>query len=369
MALPDLRGGGAEKVAISLACQFVACGLGVDFVLMRAEGELLAEVPQGVRVIDLAAPRTRNVPKAFAQYLRRENPDAVIANMWPLTTACILASRLVRSKARIATCDHAVLSKQYARLSRFHDGFLGLSLAASYRFADLRIAVSGGVADDLAALSGIARKRFEVVYNPVPSPTVPDAKMKEQAERQWPGNDQPRILAVGSLKPEKNYKLLLRAFARVGRQSNARLIILGDGPLRGELEAQLQAEGLAERVLMPGFVADPARFYHSADLFVLSSDHEGFGNVIVEALACGLPVVASDCPFGPAEILENGRYGTLVPVGDARALGEAMLAALNAKHDRKALIRRAAEFAPDIAAQKYLKLLCGDGEVIAHEPT
>ncbi len=164
------------------------------------------------------------------------------------------------------------------------------------------------------------------------------------------------FLSVGNLKPEKNQALLLRAFAALPRP-DARLMLLGSGPQEAPLRALAEQLGLAERVIFAGFQRDPAPFYAAADLFVLSSNHEGFGNVIVEALSHGLPVVSTDCPAGPAEILDGGTFGLLVPVGDAAALAEAMDAALDAPVDRDALVRRASDFAPDIAARQYLAVM------------
>jgi glycosyltransferase involved in cell wall biosynthesis len=162
---------------------------------------------------------------------------------------------------------------------------------------------------------------------------------------------------VGSLKPAKDFALLLAAFAKLRQHSNARLLILGEGPLRGELEALKCRLGLDGAVDMPGFVASPYPYLAKADVFVLSSAWEGFGNVIVEALACGTPVVSTDCPSGPGEILADGRYGMLVAPGDAAALAQAILASLAAEHDRAALIRRSQDFSVAKAAEQYLELL------------
>ncbi len=177
------------------------------------------------------------------------------------------------------------------------------------------------------------------------------------AEAAWEGYRGARIMTVGRLKRVKNHALLIRAFAKVSEIQPARLMIVGDGELRDELEALIAELGLGGKVVLPGFVNDPTPLYRSADLFVLSSNYEGFGNVIVEAMACGVPVVSTDCPAGPSEILENGRFGTLVPVGDVDALASAMMSALQTGHDPEVLKRRAAAFAPEVAASKYLDLL------------
>lgn len=359
LVLPNLAGGGAERVMLTLAGEFAACGIAVDIVLMRHEGELLEQLPATVRTVDLAAPRVRQVPLAFARYLRAEKPDVVIANMWPLTTACIVARAIARSKSRVVVCEHVTLSNSYRGCGWAHSMFLRGSIAALHPHADRRVTVSSGVADDLAALAGIPRSRFEVIYNPI-AVRPPISGGEAAVDAAWRGWRGKRIISVGSLKQQKNQAFLIRAFASLAETVDARLMILGEGTLRGELEALTRRLDVADRVLMPGFSPDPAPFYRSADLFVLSSDYEGLPTVLIEALACGLPVVSTDCPSGPSEILENGRCGTLVPVGNLDALAEAMRAALAADHDRDALRRRAAEFSPERAAEQYLALLFPD---------
>jgi glycosyltransferase involved in cell wall biosynthesis len=359
LVLPDLSGGGAERVNVDLAHEFLARGYSVDLVLMRREGDLLASVSSKARIVGLDVQRMREVPLAFARYLKTERPDAVLANMWPLTSMCVLAHRLARSRSRIAVCDHNTLSCQYAGRGFLHSKSMRASMAAAYRMADARVAVSAGVVDDLAALSSLERSQFDVIHNAYSPPAVGDTKGVD-AGAAWGVPQGSRILSVGSFKLQKNQALLLRAFAQMGADQDARLLLLGEGPLRGELEALARAEGIGGKVLMPGFAQNPSPYYQSADLFVLSSDYEGFGNVIVEALACGLPVVSTDCPSGPREILDSGRFGKLVPVGDAGALAQAMTEELSRHHDREKLRRRAAEFSVEAAADKYLRLLFSD---------
>ena len=194
-----------------------------------------------------------------------------------------------------------------------------------YPLADHRVVVSARAAGDLAALSRLARERFEVIHNPISPPTL--LATTPEVERLW-GDGEPRIITVGALKEEKNQALLLRAFARLSGHPEARLMILGEGPLRAGLERLAAKLGIADRVRMPGFSVDPWPCLASADLFVLSSDHEGFGLVLAEAMHAGLRVVSTDCEGGPREILDGGRYGKLIPTGDVAGLAEAMAAAL-----------------------------------------
>lgn len=229
----------------------------------------------------------------------------------------------------------------------------------AFAAVDYRIGVSAGVAADMAALSGISKDAFEVIYNPVPPRAVPEQAALDIADRLWSGPSGARILTVGTMKTVKNHPLLLRAFARLN-QPDARLMFVGDGGGREALLSLAQELGVTDRVIFAGFHPDPTPFYKTADLFVLSSNYEGFGNVIVEALATGTPVVSTDCPSGPAEILADGKYGRLVPVGDAEKLAKGIEEALQASHDTDALISRSAEFSPSIAAQSYLKVMFND---------
>ena len=354
--LPDFRGGGAERVNLDLAYEFARAGHEVEFVLMQARGELLEEARASFSVIDLATPRARSLPLALVRYLRRRRPDALLAAMWPLTVIAPLAQRLSGHRCKVLVSEHGILSAQYSDWGRFHRLLLRLSTSIGYRQVNSRIGVSAGVAADMASLSRMRNDPFEVVHNPVAPRAVPEQAALDIADRLWSGPSGARVLTVGTMKTVKNHPLLLRAFARLN-QPDARLVFVGDGDGREALLSLAQELGVTDRVIFAGFHPDPTPFYMTADLFVLSSNYEGFGNVIVEALATGTPVVSTDCPSGPAEILENGKWGRLTPVGNADALAEAMRASLEDDHDTAALKRRAADFAPEIAARKYLELL------------
>lgn len=355
LLLPDLRGGGAERVMIDLAREFVRLGHSVEFVLMEAEGDFLPDAQCDFAVVDLATPRARNVAPALVRYLRQRRPAALIVGMWPLTVIAPVAARIAGFRGRVLISEHAILSRQYAPRGHVHSLALRASAFAGYRLATARVGVSHGTCADMADLSGMALDRFTTIHNPVRPAVQPAPDDLTAAHALWATNG-PRILSVGNLKPEKNHPLLLRAFADFPRP-DARLMLLGQGDNEAALRALASDLGIADRVIFAGFHPDPSPFYATADLFVLSSDHEGFGNVIVEALSFGLPVVSTDCPSGPAEILKGGRFGRLVPVEDAPALACAIEDALAAPEDRAALIRRASDFAPEIAARKYLDLL------------
>lgn len=354
LLLPNLGAGGAERVVLTLAEGLLARGDAVDLVLGQARGELMPQVPAGARVIDLkAGSRLRGIVRPLVRYLRQERPAALHASMWPVTCWAVLARTLARSDARLVLTDHTNLSAMHATLGRTHQAALRASMRIAYPTADAVTAVSQGAAADVARLAGLPPERVHAIPNPIPPPT----SCREVAR--WPA-DGPRLLTVGTLKAVKNHALLLRAFAAVAAQRPVQLAIVGEGALRGELEKLARELKIADRVAFPGFTANPACWYASADLFALSSDYEGFANVLVEAMAHGLPVVSTDCPNGPAEVLAGGRFGRLVPPGDAGALAEALVAGLATPGDHAAQKRRARDFAPAPIIDRYRALLVGE---------
>lgn len=356
LLLPDLRPGGAERVVVNLCKEFAQRGLVVDLVLMQRRGELLANVHQSVRIIDLASPRVRNCVWPLATYLSTHQPDVLVANMWPLPVVAQLASKWCGSRTRVFGVEHTTWSSSELFEKPLTRTQIKLSMRAIYPSLSGLITVSHGAAEDLTRVSGVPRERINTIYNPIVVASPP-SEGGASLPAAWGVGAHDRVLAVGTLKPIKDFPSLLRAFARLRETRDARLLILGEGEERSRLEDLMAALGLGDAVFMPGFTADTRLSYASADLFLLSSRGEGFGNVIVEALEQGTPVVSTDCHSGPREILEDGKYGTLTPVGDVEALAKAMEDALSREHDREALKRRAQDFSVDRAADAYLDLL------------
>ena len=352
--LPTLAGGGAERVALALTSGLLAEGCAVDLLLVRREGELLPLVPDGVRVLELGGGRIGRSLLPLVRYLRRERPAALHAFMWPLTVIAVMARRVARVRTRVVVSDHTTLS-EHASGPR-ERAAMRASIRWLYLMADARLTVSEGAANDLAKLSGIARSSMEVVANPVPLSRA--GETCAVAEALWGVPPGERILTVGSLKESKDHRTLLRAFAGLPRPG-ARLMIVGDGVLRQELEELSRKLGIGDRVIWAGFRLDPWPFYASADLFVLASRLEGQPLVLVEAMACGLPVVSTDCPSGPGEMLDGGRYGALVTVGDEDALAKAMHAALDSPLEPAVLRARARQIAGPGSIERHLELLLG----------
>ena len=355
LILPNLQGGGAERVALNLANHWAVQGMQVEFVLMEARGELLELVDPRIPIHSLNASRIRGSILPLRAYFAERKPAVASVGLWPLTSATILAWQLAGRPGTLFTTDHINLTISCLLELKLSPLYLQALLRFTYPLATGLIAVSEGVKKDLCRLGAFADERVTVIYNPVVrglvNPTPVEAAVRQQL---WGPCFNHHVLAVGSFKLQKNFPLLLQAFALLPHSLNAKLTILGEGLLRPELEGLIFELGLSGRVALPGFALDPSCWYRSADLFVLSSSWEGFGNVIVEALECGVPVVSTDCPSGPAEILDNGRYGRLTPVGDATALASAMQASLLELHDHEALRRRAQDFAVPKIADQYL---------------
>lgn len=352
--LPDLRRGGTEQVRLLLAREFARRGYQVEFVLARRIGELLDELPAGVEAVDLNAPRFRQALWPLVGYLRSRRPDVLLAAPWPLTGLAVAATRIAGTGCRCVVSEHSHLSR--SPVMRGLGGLVHRRLGRLIYGAAAAVAVvSEGVRQDLVARTGIAPAKVRVIYNPVRTPRP--GPVMQPAIADWWKKGGARIISVGSLKPAKDYATLLRALARLRETCDARLLILGEGSSRAELEAEVRRLQLDEVVLMPGAVADPYPYLAQAQLFVLSSAWEGLPNVLTEALAVGTPVVSTDCLSGPREILDNGRFGRLTPVGDPDALAHAMRQTLAEPPDPGKLKARAADFSEGRAADHYLALL------------
>lgn len=355
--MPNLDGGGAERVAVHLANGLDKRGHIVEMVLMQAKGVFLADLAPSIRVVDLNTPRVRAAIYPLVRYMRDARPQALLANMWPITLNALLAKSIARVPTRIVVAEHCTWSRSELMEWSTVSWQVRTSMRLFYPRADGIVAVSRGAADDLASFARLNRKAIKVIYNPVIDPNLGAAPTNEHVPSAWWHGAHKRLLAVGALKQIKDYETLLDAFAQLRTRIDARLLILGEGQERASLEAQVQRLGLQGQVLLPGFVKNLEVYYQHANLFLLSSNSEGFGNVIVEALAAGTPVVSTDCPSGPREILADGRFGQLVPVGNAAALAEAMEQSLMSDHDHEALKVRAQDFSIDRAVDQYEALL------------
>jgi glycosyltransferase involved in cell wall biosynthesis len=391
--LHGFSGGGMERSMLRLAGAFLARGLAVDFVVGQAKGELLDDVPAGARIIELAKrpvlrarphalaadprafalllrpkstmgmlkPLVRRLPSLVA-YLRETRPDAILAAEPRYNVIAVWGRRLSGLDSRVVISERIQVSRHAGFGGPWGEPGLHDLLRRAYLGADAIVAVSDGVADDLAAHAGIPRDRITTVYNPVVGPDLA-AKAKEQPDHPWlaPGAP-PVILGAGRLDPQKDFATLIRAFAELRARRPARLMILGAANpanlgFAEELRALPAALGVEADVVLPGFVDNPFAFMAHAAVFVLSSLYEGLPGVLIQALACGCPVVSTDCPSGPREVLDGGRFGPLVPVGDAAALARAIEQVLDDPPPAESLRARAELFSVERSADHHLELL------------
>ena len=318
-----MGGGGAERTMLNLAQGVARRGFAVDLVLARAEGPNMAEVPSSVRLVDLGASRAIMSLPALVSYLRRERPK-VLLSVLHANFIALWARRLASVPTKVVISQRNTISQESQ-----HSTDLRVRLAPQlarrfFPWADGILAVSCGVADDLARTLRIPRQQIRVIYNPVVTPELQE-KARAPLEHPWFEKNQPPVLlAVGRLSPEKDFSTLLRAFAQVRRNRPARLMILGEGEQRSELIALTRHLGLQRDVSLPGFVMNPYPYMVRSSLFILSSIWEGLPGVLIEAMYCGAPLIATDCEGGTREILADGKYGQIVPVGDVDALAHAV---------------------------------------------
>lgn len=354
--LRDLCGGGAERAMLNLAQGFIKSGLKVDLVLARAEGQYFAQVPPEVRFVDLKAQWLPASPPKLAQYLQQVRPLGLLSTLHYPCEIALWAKRLAGVSTRVVVCEQNTLSIEARSIPQTSVRLTPLTARLFYPWADGIVAVSQGVAEDLAHITRLPLERIKVIYNPV---VVPElwTQAKELVDHPWfQSGESPVILGVGRLYAQKDFLTLIRAFAQVRQVQPARLMILGSGPEEPRLKALVRELGLEEEVAMPGFVQNPYAYMAKATVFVLSSAWEGFGNVLVEALALGTPVVSTNCESGPAEILDRGKYGWLTPVGDSKAIAEAILSVLsgNAKKVDQSWLD---QFTLEACTQQYLDVL------------
>lgn len=355
--LPSLAGGGAERMMLNLARGAVEAGVTVDLVVASGDGPFRDLVPAEVELIDLASGRILSALPGLVRYLRRRRPQALLAAMDHANMVALWARALARVPTQVCVSVRSTLSQEAENAPSLGGRWMPHLARIFYPAARAVIAVSQGVADDLAMLIGPGRARLVVIPNPVVTPDL--LRLAGDApDHPWLGPGQPPvILAAGRLAPQKDYPTLIRAFAALVEGRDLRMVILGEGPERPALEALVGDLGLAGRVDLPGFRENPFAYMARARLFVLSSAWEGLPGVLIQAMACGTPVVSTDCPSGPREILEDGRLGPLVPVGDVTALAEALARTLDRPPESEVLQARAADFGLAPVTQLYLDVL------------
>lgn len=352
-----LFNGGIEQMMQNLTRNFIERGLKVDLVLNFPGAVGLWDFPPEVRIVDLNARRvSARLPKLM-RYLRQERPVALLAANHYANEVALCAKRLSGIPTRVVVSERTTISVEAKHEPPFKlRHWAPLAAKVFYPMADGIVAVSKGVAEDLASITGLPSERIQTIYNPVITPALLK-KAKEPVDHPWfaPG-ELPVILGVGRLEEQKDFPTLIRAFAKVRQAQPARLMILGQGSQRSQLQDLIRELNLENDVAMPGFMKNCYAYMAQAAVFALSSAWEGFGNVVVEALAVGTPAVCTNCPSGPAEILDSGKYGELVPVGDSEAMAAAILKVLSGQ-SKSADSTWLDQFTFEYAAQKYIDLM------------
>mgnify|MGYP001161156190 FL=1 len=353
--IPTLNIGGAEKLTVNLINDWINKGHQIELLLLRKEGPLLEELNNNnLKIHNLNSKKLLFSFFPLYKFFKRNKIDIIWANIYILNFIVIFAWMLSGKKGKLFVTEHNPLSFQINELSKLKEFFLRFIFSLSYRFATGITTVSKGIKNDLLQLAHINNDKIDVIYNPVAIGKNKISKLFNLEKKIWDSSYNVKLLSVGNLKVQKNHKLLINTFAKLPKNLNAQLIIIGEGPLRKELEELINNLKLSKRISLIGHQKNPYPWYHSADLFILSSDYEGFGNVLIEALECGLPIVSTNCVSGPKEILENGKYGKLVEVNNVDDLKNGIIEQINKKHDKKKLIERSQDFLISKISDEYL---------------
>ena len=358
----DLRGGGVERVSVALANGFADHGLSVDLVLINKLGNqaYFESLSAAINIIELRQHRTLTSILGFRDYIDEHRPDVVISAMTHINIVAIAANLTVTHPTRLIAVEHNQLS-QNKKTKSWSVRLACLAVPWAYRHASAVGAVSEGVKADLAAVTGLPRNRIIVLHNPVVTPSL-SSQSHEPLDHPWFADSEPPvILGVGRLTEQKNFRLLIDAFAKVRSKQPARLVILGEGPEENVLKERAKSTGWQNDIALVGFTKNPFPFMRRATVFALSSNWEGLPTVVIEAMACGTPVVATDCPSGPAEILGHGEYGQLSPTGEVDAFAEALLNMLARPPKQEKLRKRADDFSLGKAVERYVSVALAGG--------
>lgn len=357
--LPTLYSGGAERVQINLAKYFLDRGLKVDLVVCKYFGSLKDKVPGGVRLVSLDAARVMFSLPAYLRYLRIARPPVVLSSVENANIISCLGKMFSLHRHRLVVRLDNSLSEPGLLPLQMQRWPMMAAVASTFHAADAFVAVSRGLKAQLRRLPGLGKKPIHHIYNPI---IGREFAAQAAVEPELPPSIKPGdalVLAVGRLHKQKGYRHLLAAFARVVEERPSHLVILGEGDDRDALLALADSLGIAPFVHLLGYRSNALSYMRRASVFVLSSVAEGFGNVLVEALACGTPVVSTDCPHGPREILADGRYGALVPIGDVDALANAIAVNLDRPKPTmsNALTQHLQLFFIDAIGRQYLEEL------------
>lgn len=346
--LPSFEDGGVERVTINLALGLKSQGYTVEFVCFQKKGHYLSYLPEDMKVVELGAGRSvKSIPRLL-RYFKEERPDMLFSAKHYINTSVLIAKLLARTNTKVIVSGHGMFNGKPS-------GVLPLLMRWLYPKADAIAAVSQGVAENISKIVRIPQEKIQVIYNPVITESF--VNMYEQTASISKSAGIKQVVSIGRLSREKDFTTLLKAFQLLKEIVPSKLTIVGEGPERENLETLIKDLKLEKDVSLPGFTENPLEYLKGADAFVLSSLTEGLPTVIIEALYTGVPIVSTDCPSGPLEILENGKYGVLTPVGDFKALSHGIQQVLATPPSLESQRKRALDFTSEKAVKGYEKLI------------
>ena len=350
--IPNLEGGGAERMMVNLANKFVD-KTNVDLLLATESGPYIKIVDNKVNIINFGISFLNPMVLMYLiKYIRKEKPMAILSAMTYPNVAVVIARFLSNVSTQLVISERVTIGIQSKNSFSLKERLKPLAARLTYNGADHIIAISKGVADNLVETIKISKKKITTIYNPVVTPSLL-IKRPRPSHVFFADKHNKVIVAAGRLVRQKDFSTLIQAFNKLIKNQDIYLVILGEGPLRNDLHKQIDELGITKFVSLPGYTDNVFGYLQHASLFVLSSAWEGFGNVLVEAMACGCPVVSTDCKSGPSEILENGKYGKLIRPGDVNAMAIAMQDTLSKPLSSNILRTRANAFSSDEIADKY----------------
>jgi glycosyltransferase involved in cell wall biosynthesis len=353
--------GGVERMLVNLCSGFADRGHQVDLLLIKDKSDHLQHLPKEVNIIRLGTKHAYSSLFPLMRYLKQQQPDALLSAKERANRVALLARKLSGVNIPIATRLGTTVSAALEGKSWLRKWMWFWPMKLTYQSADTVIPVSQGVANDVINITGISAEKVKVIRNPVITPRMHMLSQQPIEHAELFDSQMPTIIGAGRFTRQKDFLTLIKALAIVNKTEPCRLVLLGEGKLRDEYQALATSLNIGERLFMPGFTHNPYPSLIAADCFVLSSAWEGSPNVLTEALAMGTPVVATDCPSGPVEILENGKYGPLVEIGDEQAMAKAILAVLTQPHSREFLQQAAAEYTIERSVTGYLKAMGLEG--------
>lgn len=342
---------------VNLSRGIATLGYRADFIVGQANGPYLSSLPDSINVIELGTTDKVGIINSTIAYLRQHQPDVILSAKEPANKIILLAKKKAGVSSRIFIRSVVNISKQVTNRNFIKRILTFRAVKQNYKIADGIIAVSRGVAEDIENITGTLGSTISVIPNPVITPELSELAKQPVAHNWFQSGQPPVILGVGRLGRQKNFRLLVEAFAEIRKTCHCRLVIAGNGRRRKRLLDLARKLGVEKDVWLSGYVDNPYSYMAHSRVFVLSSEWEGSPNVLTEALAVGTPVVSTDCPSGPREILANGKYGELVPMNDHHAMAQAIIRTLNDPPDSRTLKNAVIDYTMENSAAGYLRAM------------